>query len=639
MDPAQTLQKWTVQDSADLYNVIGWSGGYFSVNEQGHVQVHPRANGAKIDLYELVRDLQKRGFELPLLIRFPDILDQQITRLNESFQAAIAEYGYAGSYRSVYPVKVNQQAHVVEEIASFGKRYQMGLEVGSKPELLIALSVIEADKGLIICNGYKDAAFLETALLAQRMGFTVVIVLERLRELSTLLDVAGRLGIEPTIGVRCKLAARGRGKWTESAGERAKFGLRVSDIQQVLQTLRERNMLSALRLLHFHIGSQVTAIRAIADALREASNLYVDLVKAGAAMGYFDVGGGLAVDYDGSKSNFDSSANYSMREYASCVVDMIQSACKESDAPAPTIISESGRALVSHMSVLVMGVLDAEEVRVTVPTRAGGQNEPRVIANLYETLDQVSAKNFQESYHDAIYSRDEAIALFNHGMLSLKERAQAEEVFWACCDKILRIMRNQESIPEEMEVLERLMADTYYCNVSFFQSLPDTWAIKHIFPTMPIMRLNEEPTRRAVLADVTCDSDGRIDHFADPRDVKRVLELHTFSGDPYVIGVFLCGAYQEILGDLHNLFGDTTAVHVYVAENGYRIGNVVEGDSMAEVLSYVQYNRTSLMEGVRRDSEKALEAGLMNLEQARLLRMNLRNNLEGYTYLISDEIE
>lgn len=638
MTPTRQLKPWTARDSAELYNVEGWGDGFFHIGDDGQVRVRPRADERTIDLRALVRDLRKRGLDLPMLLRFPDILDEQITRINEAFRTAITDYEYDGAYRGVFPVKVNQERHVIEEIASFGQRYAMGLEAGSKPELLIALSMLEPEDGFIICNGYKDAAFLETALLARRLGFTCIIVLERMAELDLTLEIAQRLEVEPLLGVRARLSTRGRGKWAESGGERAKFGLRTAQIVDVVEQLRAAGRLGSLRLLHYHIGSQVTAIRAVADALNEASHLYVELCRAGAPMGYLDVGGGLAIDYDGSKTNFASSSNYTIQEYASCVVDGVQRACLEAEVACPTLVSESGRALVAHQSVLVMEVLDTDEVRAELPP-AYPETDHYLLTALFEACQSVTAKNFQEVFHDAVYSRDEAITLFNHGILSLADRARAERTFWCCCERILQQMRQAEYVPEELEVLERLMADTYYCNVSVFQSLPDVWAIQQVFPILPLSRLDEEPTRRAVLADVTCDSDGKIDRFVDLRDVKRVLELHPVGEKPYILGVFLVGAYQEILGDLHNLFGDTHAVHVRLDGDRYRVSNVVEGDTVGEVLSYVQYNRETIAEWLRRTTEKALNSGVMDLDQVRRLRQNFRANLDGYTYLMSTEIE
>lgn len=635
------LRNWTVADSRELYNVEGWGAGYYGINAAGHVEVTPRGNGQRVDLYTLVCDLKRRGIELPILVRFPEILDEQIIRLNGAFASAAAEYGYGGEYRAVFPVKVNQQRQVVEEIATFGRRFRIGLEAGSKAELLIALARLEPEDGLIVCNGYKDQAFVETALLASRLGFTIVLVLERMHELDVVLKVAERLDIEPVLGVRAKLSARGRGKWAESGGHRAKFGLRVADIMATVERLRAAGRLQCLRLLHYHIGSQVTTIRAITDALVEASRIYVELCQTGAPMAYFDVGGGLAVDYDGSKTSFASSANYNMREYASCVIDVIGLACKDAGVAPPTILSESGRALVSYHSVLVMEVLDSEQIRVTPPAASepSGVEEPRVLQDLRETLATATAKNYQEAYHDAVYGLDEAVTLFNHGILTLAERARAEQFFWCCCQRILDLLREEEYVPEELQSLERLMADLYYCNVSFFQSLPDTWAIKQVFPILPLHRLDCEPTRRAVLADMTCDSDGKLDHFVDLREVKRVLEVHPLDDGPYVLGVFLVGAYQEILGDLHNLFGDTHAVHVQLTEGGYQIGQVVEGDSAADVLRYVQYSRERIMAALEEAGEKAVRRGAMDLGQVKRLRQNLRASLESYTYLIADEAE
>ena len=628
------LRAWTVKDSLELYNVNGWGRDFFTINEAGHVEVTPSGPGStRIDLKELVDDLRSRGLNLPLLIRFSDILRTRVEQLSGSFQQAIAENDYKGAYRGVYPIKVNQQRHVVEELIEYGRPFNLGLEAGSKPELLVALALQENPEALILCNGYKDKAYIETALLAQKLGRKVVITMDRMAEIDTILAAARELDIRPVIGVRARLTTKGAGKWVESTGDRSKFGLTTAEMVATVERLRAEGMLDCLQLLHFHIGSQITAIRAIKDALREASRIYVELHALGASMKYLDCGGGLGVDYDGSQTNFHSSVNYTLQEYAADVVSQIADTCNAKGVPHPDIITESGRALVAHHSVLVFNVLGTNEMLLGQIPDTVGKDEPLVIRQLYETYQGVSRKNFQEAYHDALQLKEEAITAFNLGVLDLKARARVEQLFYAVCEKILKIVRDLPYVPDELENLEKQLTDTYYCNFSLFQSLPDHWAVRQLFPTMPIDRLNREPSRRAVLADLTCDSDGKIDQFIDLRDVKNFLELHPLNGEPYYIATFLVGAYQEILGDLHNLFGDTDAVHVKLDGDDYRVEHVVEGDSVAEVLSYVQYSKDDLISRVRRAVEVAVrDKRITPAESGRLMR-RYEEGLEGYTYL------
>jgi len=628
------LRAWTVKDSLELYNVNGWGRGFFSINEAGHVEVTPAgANSAKIDLKELVDDLRSRGLNLPLLIRFSDILRTRVQQLCGAFQQAIAENDYRGSYRGVYPIKVNQQRHVVEELVEYGRPYNLGIEAGSKPELLVALALHDNPEALILCNGYKDRAFIETALLAQKLRRRVIITMDRIGELPTILTAARELDIRPTIGIRARLVTRGAGKWVESTGDRSKFGLTTAEMVSAVELLRTEGMLDCLQLLHFHIGSQITNIRAVKDALREASRIFVELHGLGANMRYLDCGGGLGVDYDGSQTNFHSSVNYTLEEYAADIVSQIAEACNARGVPHPDIVTESGRALVAHHSVLIFNVLGTNEILAGQIPESLDKDEHPVIKQLYETYAGVSRKNFQEAYHDALQVKEEAITAFNLGYLDLKARARVEELFWATCEKILKIVRDLAYVPDELEGLERQLTDTYYCNFSLFQSLPDHWAVRQLFPTLPIDRLNRAPSRRAVLADLTCDSDGKMDQFIDLRDVKHFLELHPPNGEPYLIGTFLVGAYQEILGDLHNLFGDTDAVHVKLDGDDYTVEHVVEGDSVAEVLSYVQYSKEDLISRVRRAVEAALrEKRLTMAESGRFMR-RYEESLEGYTYL------
>ncbi len=630
---------WTVRESAELYGVSNWGDGFFGVNEKGNVEVRPlRENGPVIDLPELVHDLRRRGLRTPLLVRFSDVLATRVQGLCEAFSTAMREYGYRGRHRGVYPIKVNQQRHVVEEVIEHGGPHRVGLEAGSKPELLVALALLDTPDAVIICNGYKDRAYVELALLAQKLGRTPVVVIDRFHELDLVIKTARELGIRPHLGVRARLSTRGAGKWVESTGDRSKFGLSALEIVNAVERLRAEDMLDCLELLHFHIGSQITAIRAHKDALAEASRVFVGLHQLGARPHLIDVGGGLGVDYDGSNTNFHSSMNYSLQEYANDVVAYVQDACDEASVPHPDIVTEAGRAMVSHHSVLVFDVLGVNEVRSGQAPPEVTDGDPKVIHELAEIWENVSRKNVQESYHDLLQLKEEAGTLFSLGYLDLPTRARVERLFWACCEKVYRVVREMPQVPEDLEDIEKGLADTYYGNLSVFQSAPDHWAVKQLFPVMPIHRLDEEPTRRGVFADLTCDSDGKIDQFIDQRDVKDVLELHAFTGAPYFIGMFLVGAYQEILGDLHNLFGDTDAVHVRLEEDGsYRVDHVVEGDSVDDVLHYVQYERRGLIEKVRRTIEEALRSDRISLEESARLRRRYQQGLEEYTYLSLDD--
>ncbi len=625
---------WTPARSAELYQVRGWGNPYFHVGDNGHVIVtpNPETDGS-IDLYALTQDLGERGLELPILIRFSDILGDRIRRINECFQRAIAEYGYKGHYRGVYPVKVNQQRHVVQEIVRFGKPWNYGLEVGSKPELLIALSSSTRAGDLIICNGYKDRSYIETALIAQQFDKTVIIVLERLEELEYALSASEKLGIIPMLGVRAKLSAKGMGRWAESAGEGAKFGLSVPEIIDLVDELKQREMLDSLRLLHFHIGSQISSIIPIKNALQEASNIYVELAKLGCQMGYLDVGGGLAIDYDGSKTDFHASRNYTLNEYAADVVAAVGDACEKAGIAVPNLVSESGRAVVAHQSVLVFDVVGVNEISQVNPPKPE-PGEHGVLQVLYETYQGIKPKNVQESFHDACQAKEEAQSLFKYGYLGLRQRALAERWYWACCRKIEQTLRRLKWVPEELQSLNRKLSAIYYCNFSVFQSAPDSWAIDQLFPIMPIHRLEEEPSEQATLADLTCDSDGIVDHFIDVDDVRETLPVHRVEhGEAYYLGMFLNGAYQEILGDLHNLFGDTNAVHVSLSEYGYRVDHVIKGDSVTEVLHYVAYTPEEMTEAVRSQAERALSDGKMTLQQMRLFMRHYEEAMNSYTYL------
>jgi arginine decarboxylase len=625
---------WSIEDSENQYRIKGWGEPYFSINAAGHVTVSPRGDrGGSLDLFELVNALRDRNLALPLLIRFSDILEDRIERLNASFSKAIARYNYDGSYRGVFPIKCNQQRHLVEDLVKFGKPYQFGLEAGSKPELMIALATLDNPGSLIICNGYKDREYIETAMLAQKLGQTPIIVLEQVEEVEIAIEAAKNLGIEPNLGVRAKLNSKGMGRWGGSSGDRAKFGLTIPEIIMVVDRLREAKMLNSLQLLHFHIGSQISSISVIKEAIIEASKIYVELAQLGANMRYLDVGGGLGVDYDGSQTNFHASKNYNMQNYANDIVAEVKDACAEKKVPVPILVSESGRAVVSHQSVLIFDVLGSSEVRSELP-HPPNENEHAIIRNLWEIYNTINLENFQEAYHDVTQFKEEALNRFNLGYLSISERARAEQFYWACCRKILDIINDEDYVPDDLEELEQMMSSIYYVNMSVFQSAPDSWAIDQLFPIMPIHRLCEEPTQRGILADLTCDSDGKIDQFIDLRDVKPVLELHTLKKHkPYYLGLFLAGAYQEIMGNLHNLFGDTNAVHIKLTPKGYQIEHVVKGDTMKEVVSYVQYDAEDLMENIRKKSEQALQEKRITLQESQRLMQNYESSLGRYTYL------
>ncbi len=630
-----TIRNWRVQDSRELYGIDRWGEGYFDVNQKGQVEVCPRGKDApRVDLKELVDALIRRGIELPILIRFSDILRDRISRLHGAFQTAIDEYGYSGHYMGVYPIKVNQQRHVIEEVVRYGQPFHFGLEAGSKPELLAVVAVQDSPDALIICNGYKDSEFIEMLLLASKLGRRIVAVVEKFSELETILAAAARFDVKPMLGFRVKLSRRGAGRWEGSGGDRSKFGLTITELVRAIEYLKASDALDWLQLVHFHLGSQITNIRAIRDGLEEGCRIYVELAKAGADLRYIDVGGGLAVDYDGSRTNFPSSTNYSVQEYANDVVSHVMDACDAGGVPHPVIVSESGRALVAHHSVLVADVLGTSEFpTVEVPDKLP-DDAPDVLYNLHECYRGITRKTTQEAFHDAMHYREEGMTLFKLGYLSLVGRSQVEALFWACCRRILNIIRGLDYVPEELQPLERALSDTYFCNFSTFQSLPDFWAVGQLFPVMPIHRLDEEPRQRGTIADITCDSDGKIDRFIDLRDVKDVLELHRPNGEDYLIGIFLTGAYQETLGDMHNLFGDANAVHVSLADDGeYQVDHVIKGDSIHEVLSYVQYQPNNLISRLRRGVEAAVRAGRISLEESAYFLRRYEQGLEGYTYL------
>ncbi len=625
---------WSITDATELYEIARWGKGYFSIGAQGHVLVHPSKDPAHaIDLKQLVDRLQVRGLGLPTLIRFRDILKHRIRDIHDAFQTAITTHAYQGRYSCVYPIKVNQQRQVVEEVFEFGKPYGFGLEAGSKPELLAVVAL--ADNATpIICNGFKDAEFIEMAMMAQKIGRNVIPVVEKYTELALILEYAAKVGVRPQIGMRVKLAARGGGRWQSSGGYRSKFGLTVTEILRGLEELKSRGMADCLKLLHFHLGSQIPNIRIVKGALNEAARVYVELARAGAGLQYLDVGGGLGVDYDGSQTNFESSTNYTLEEYANDVVYHLQTVCDEAGVPHPSIISESGRAVVAYHSLLVFNILGVSNFGDERTPEKATDDMEQPLVDLIETYRSVTTRNALESYHDAQQALDMAINLFSGGYLSLEQRSQAENLYWAICVKLQKLVQQMDDTPEDLQNLDESMSDTYFCNFSLFQSIPDSWAIKQLFPVMPIHRLDERPTQHAVIGDITCDSDGKIDQFIDRRDVKKTLPLHAFNGEPYFLGVFLVGAYQEILGDLHNLYGDTHAVHVSLDDSdNIVVDEVVKGDTVREVLDYVEFDVERLISKFRADIEAAVREGRVNDGEMGAMLRFYEDGLQGYTYL------
>lgn len=632
IDPSRS---WSTNDSNDLYEVSRWGNGFFSVGENGHLLVHPsRKTTQSIDLKELIDRLQDRGFDLPILVRFNGILKERLRELHDVFAKAIEENKYQGRYAFVYPIKVNQQREVVEKIVEYGREYGFGLEAGSKPELLAVVAITDPSTP-IICNGFKDDEFIEMALYAQKIGRTVIPVVEKYTELERILVLAKRIGVRPQIGMRVKLAARGAGRWKSSGGYRSKFGLTVSEILQGLQLLESEGMQDCFKLLHFHLGSQITNIRQVKAAITEAIRIYTDLHRRGAGLEYFDVGGGLGVDYDGSQTNFQSSMNYTLQEYANDVIYHVSTVCEETGTPHPVIISESGRAVAAFHSALIFGTLGVtrQGEHEALPTEIP-QDYEQPLHDLFLTDRELTIRNLQESYHDAQQAIDTAMSLFSGGHLPLEQRVLAENLFFAICRKIGKLTDELDFVPEELTSLPSLLSDLFFCNFSLFQSIPDSWAIKQLFPIMPIHRLDEQPTRHAVLCDITCDSDGKIDTFIDRRDVKKTLRLHEFDGSPYYMGAFLIGAYQEILGDLHNLFGDTNTIHVELDEQGEVIlQTMIRGETVNEVLDYVQFNGKELIDRLQSAVEVAVREGRIdNAEAGRLIKF-YEDGLNGYTYL------
>ena len=642
MLPAESAG-WCVQASAELYGLDRWGGPYFSVNARGHISVQPQGErGGTLDLMELVEGLEVRSLNLPLLIRFDDILEDRLERLHAAFERAIANYNYRGRYQGVFPVKCNQQRHVVEELVGCGKRWHFGLEAGSKAELLIALSLVEDPEALLICNGYKDQRYIETAILARRLGRQPVVVIEQADEVKRIINASHELGAAPFIGIRAKLATRSTGRWGSSVGAKAKFGLAIPELLNTVETLREEGLIGELRLLHFHVGSQINDIAVLKDALQEAGQLYVELTRLGAPMGFLDVGGGLGVDYDGSRTATSASTNYSLQNYANDVVATVHECCEPHGVTVPTLVSESGRALASHFSVLVFNVLGTACMPVAVP--AALEKEPLTVRNLRETLRNIvhrqsdndpDLSRLQEAWNDAIKFKEDALAAFRLGYLNLPERAIAEQLTWACADEILKQLPKTGSIPDDLRGLRAAMASTYYANLSVFRSAPDTWAIEQLFPIMPIHRLDEEPDQLGHFADLTCDSDGKLARFIGDGHAKPLLELHSLRPDePYLIGMFLGGAYQEVMGNLHNLFGSTNAVHIRLApRGGYQVDHVVRGNTNAQVLEAMEHDPVLLLERLRIASESAIQRGDLRINEARRLMDHLEDSLRQSTYL------
>ena len=629
------MKKWSIEDSREMYNIKGWGASYFDINEEGNVSVSPCKDEAQIDLREIVDELSLRDVTPPLLLRFPDILDNRIEKTANCFKRAAEEYEYKAQNFIIYPIKVNQMQPVVEEIISHGRKFNLGLEAGSKPELHAVIAVQCQSDSLIICNGYKDQSYIELALLAQKMGKRIFIVVEKLNELDIIARAAKKLNVKPNLGIRIKLASSGSGKWAESGGDASKFGLTSSELLDALRILDEKGLHDSLRLIHFHIGSQITKIRRIQTALREAAQFYINLHKMGYNVDFVDCGGGLGVDDDGTRSaNSESSVNYSIQEYVNDCVYTFVDAANKNDIAHPNIITESGRSLTAHHSVLVIDVLETASLPEMPEEFEAKDSDHQLVKDLYEIWDNLNSKNMLEDWHDAEQIRDEALELFSHGIVDLKTRAEIESMYWSVCHEINTLSKQMKHVPEELRNIDKLLADKYFCNFSLFQSLPDSWAIDQLFPIMPIQRLTERPTRNATLQDITCDSDGKIANFVKEGHLSHVLPLHALRrNEPYYLGVFLVGAYQEILGDMHNLFGDTNAVHVSVKDGHYHIDQIIDGETVEEVLDYVQYNPKKLVRQLEIWVTKSVKNGKISLEEGKEFLSNYRSGLYGYTYL------
>ena len=629
------MRKWRIEDSEELYNITGWGTPYFSINDAGHVVVTPRRDGVTVDLKELVDELQLRDVASPMLLRFPDILDNRIEKMSSCFKQAAEEYGYKAENFIIYPIKVNQMRPVVEEIISHGKKFNLGLEAGSKPELHAVIAVNTDSDSLIVCNGYKDESYIELALLAQKMGKRIFLVVEKMNELKLIAKMAKQLNVQPNIGIRIKLASSGSGKWEESGGDASKFGLTSSELLEALDFMESKGLKDCLKLIHFHIGSQVTKIRRIKTALREASQFYVQLHSMGFNVEFVDIGGGLGVDYDGTRSsNSEGSVNYSIQEYVNDSISTLVDVSDKNGIPHPNIITESGRALTAHHSVLIFEVLETATLPEWDDEEEIAPDAHELVQELYSIWDSLNQNKMLEAWHDAQQIREEALDLFSHGIVDLKTRAQIERLYWSITREINQIAGGLKHAPDEFRGLSKLLADKYFCNFSLFQSLPDSWAIDQIFPIMPIQRLDEKPERSATLQDITCDSDGKIANFISTRNVAHYLPVHSLKKtEPYYLAVFLVGAYQEILGDMHNLFGDTNAVHVSVNEKGYNIEQIIDGETVAEVLDYVQYNPKKLVRTLETWVTKSVKEGKISLEEGKEFLSNYRSGLYGYTYL------
>lgn len=628
---------WSPEKSAALYGINNWGNGYFRVNNNGNVAVTPfSSSGPSVDLYELTQELQDRGIRVPIMIRFPDIINQRVQLIHSCFNKAMTEYSYKGQFCGVYPIKVNQQRHLVQELVRFGKNCKLGLECGSKPELLVVLSLMNTPDAVIVCNGFKDAEYIETALLAQKLGRQIIIVVDRKDELKLIMDAAKKLSIKPKIGFRAKLNTQGAGKWVDSAGARSKFGLTAAEIVEGVETLRNAGMLDCLELLHYHIGSQVPSIQSIKSSLKEAARFYVELHFLGAKLKYIDVGGGLGVDYDGS-GHSDSSVNYSEQEYANDVVSTIQTLCDEKNIPHPNIITESGRALVAHHSILIFNVMGVNNLYRQQPPNPATKKDPSIMQDLQYIFEKLTPENLNECFNDTMQAKNEILNLFTYGVLNLTQRAWCENMHFTIATKMLELARRTPDCEDIVEQLREELCDTYFCNFSVFQSVPDSWAVGQLFPVMPIHNLSQEPHHEATIADLTCDSDGKIEKFIDTEtgEFKKTLRIHPFKeGDPpYFLGIFLTGAYQEILGDLHNLFGDTDAVHISIHESGYTVDHYVPGDTVTEVLSYVQYGRAEMVDSVRQYTEESIASGGITKLEAKALLKHYEEGLSGYTYL------
>ena len=629
------MRKWRIEDSEELYNSTGWGTSYFGINDKGHVVVTPRRDGVAVDLKELVDELQLRDVAAPTLVRFPDILDNRIEKMSSCFKQAAEEYGYKAENFIIYPIKVNQMRPVVEEIISHGKKFNLGLEAGSKPELHAVIAVNTDSDSLIVCNGYKDESYIELALLAQKMGKRIFLVVEKMNELKLIAKMAKQLNVQPNIGIRIKLASSGSGKWEESGGDASKFGLTSSELLEALDFMESKGLKDCLKLIHFHIGSQVTKIRRIKTALREASQFYVQLHAMGFKVEFVDIGGGLGVDYDGTRSsNSEGSVNYSIQEYVNDSISTLVDVSDKNGIPHPNIITESGRALTAHHSVLIFEVLETATLPEWDDEEVIAPDAHELVQELYGIWDSLNQNKMLEAWHDAQQIREEALDLFSHGIVDLKTRAQIERLYWSITREINQIAEGLKHAPDEFRGLSKLLADKYFCNFSLFQSLPDSWAIDQIFPIMPIQRLDEKPDRSATLQDITCDSDGKIANFISTRNVAHYLPVHSLKKtEPYYVAVFLVGAYQEILGDMHNLFGDTNAVHVSVNEKGYNIEQIIDGETVAEVLDYVQYNPKKLVRTLETWVTKSVKEGKISLEEGKEFLSNYRSGLYGYTYL------